>query len=78
MSDKIFTEGMLVKRHKRAPDFLICSLSFKIDEFVSFLRNNEKNGWVNVDIKESKGGKLYGELDTWEPKQEATDDDIGF
>jgi hypothetical protein len=31
-----------------------------------------KNGWVNLDIKQSKGGNYYCELDTWvaKPKSE--------
>jgi hypothetical protein len=33
---------------------------------MGFLQQHEKpDGWVNIDLKESKGGKLYAELNTW-------------
>ena len=83
MADKIFTDGMIVKRHTKAPKYVICSLSFKAQEFIRFLEENEKSGWVNVEIKESQNGKLYGEVNAWEPKGQSQpsidpDDDIAF
>jgi hypothetical protein len=44
------------------------AVSIKVDEFIVFLKDNVKKGWVNLDLKESKGGKHYFQLDTWEPK----------
>lgn len=70
MSDKVFVDGMVVKRHEKAPDFVICNLSLKGKELVEFMRQHQKDGWVNVQIKRSQGGKLYAELDTWEPKEQ--------
>ena len=71
MSDeKIFVDGMIVKRNDNAPDFVICNLSLKGKELVDFMRQHQKDGWVNVQIKRSQGGKLYAELDTWEPSQQ--------
>lgn len=70
MSDeKIFAEGLVVKRNERAPDFVICNLSVKVGEFVNFLHQHESEGWVNIQCKVSKNGKLYAELDTWRPNQ---------
>lgn len=58
---------MIVKKPSpKAPDFIIANLSFKVEEVVAFLQEHSKNGWVNVQIKESRGGKFYGQLDTWE------------
>jgi len=71
--EKIFVDGMIVKRKPRSPDFVKCSLSFKMGDFVKFAREHVKDGWLNADIKLSKGGKLYAELDTWEPKKKAED-----
>lgn len=74
MSDeKVFIDGMIVKRHEKAPDFVICNLSLKGEELVPFMRKHQKDGWVNVQVKRSKGGKLYAELDTWEPKEQEPD-----
>ena len=67
--DKTFVDGLIVKRHPNAPDFVKASLSFKMEEFTAFARQHHKDKWLNVQIKESKGGKLYAELDTWEPNQ---------
>jgi hypothetical protein len=73
MSDDItFTDGMICKSPSaQAPDFIKVNLSFKVEEFIEFLQKNSKAGWVNVQVKESRAGKWYGAVDTWEPtKQE--------
>jgi hypothetical protein len=70
MSDeKIFVDGMIVKRNENAPDFVICNLSLKGVELVAFMREHHKDGWLNIQVKRSKGGKYYAELDTWQPTQ---------
>lgn len=70
-NEKIFTEGLIVKRNDNAPDFVIGNLSIKVDEFKPFLDKHTKNGWVNIDLKKSQSGKYYGEINTWQPKQES-------
>ena len=67
--DKVFVDGMIVKRHERAPDFVIANLSLKCKELVEFMRNHHKDGWCNIQIKQSKGGKYYAELDTFVPSK---------
>ena len=69
MSDKVFVEGMIVKRHDKAPDYVLCNLSIKVAELVPFLQQHESNGWVNVQCMMSRSGKYYAELDTWKPTQ---------
>jgi|TARA_R110002073_G_scaffold215365_2_gene375624 hypothetical protein len=66
--DKIFGEGIFFKQKDNAPSFVMGAVSIKVDEFIVFLKDNVKKGWVNLDLKESKGGKHYFQLDTWEPK----------
>jgi len=73
MADKKFVDGMIVKRKPKAPDFVKCSLSFKCKEFYAFMKENNNDGWLNVDLKVSKQGKLYAEVDDWQPKKK--DDD---
>ena len=69
-TEKIFIEGLIVKApRENAPDFVKCSLSFKVEEFKTFLDKHINNGWINVNVKTSKGGKWYAELDTWKPTQ---------
>ena len=65
MPDKTFVSGLFFKKpHEKAPSFVIGSLSAKRQELIDFLmfRTDE---WVNMSIKESKGGKYYIEIDDW-------------
>jgi hypothetical protein len=70
--EKIFANGFSFKRRENAPDFVIGNQSIKVDDAISFLNKHQKNGWVNLDIKQAKNGNYYLELDTWEPKGGAT------
>ena len=71
MADAKFLDGLIVKNpHQNAPDFVIGTLSFRVDEVIQSLKNNEKNGWVNTQIKKSKEGKLYVHIDQWEPNKQ--------
>jgi hypothetical protein len=66
----IFPDGFIVKRNPNAPEWVIANVSIKVDEFTKFLAENDKKGWVNIEIKLSKEGKPYGQLDTWEPNKD--------
>ena len=71
MSDeKIFVDGMICKRHPKAPDFVKVNLSLKMSELIAFAKQHHNDGWLNVQVKESQGGKLYAELDTWKPQEQ--------
>jgi len=67
--DKVFADGFLFKRRENAPEFVIGNISVKVDDAITFLNNNQKNGWVNLNVLNSKGGKPYIELDTFVPKK---------
>jgi len=67
--DKVFVDGMIVKRHERAPDFVIANLSLKCKELVAWMQKHHRDGWCNIQIKQSKGGKYYAELDTFVPSK---------
>ena len=66
--EKTFADGFLFKRREDAPDFVVGRVSVKVDEAITFLRQHQKNGWVNLDIKTARSGNYYIELDTFEPK----------
>jgi len=68
--DKIFADGFIFKRSENAPDFVVGGISIKVEDAVAFLKKHDKNGWVNLQVKNSQGGKYYMELDTFEPKQQ--------
>ena len=67
MNEPIFANGFRFQRKEKAPDFVIGRLSMKADEAKQFIDDYAKSGWVNCDIKQSKSGNYYIELDTWEP-----------
>lgn len=86
MEDKqkvIFADGLVFKKRRdNAPDFIKGHLSVKIGAFVMFMKEHGKGKeWLNFDLKQSKEGKLYLQLDTWEkqaPKVEAPVEDDPF
>ncbi len=71
--DKVFADGFLFKRRENAPDFVIGNISVKVDEAVTFLKTNQKNGWVNLNVLNSQAGKPYIELDQFVPKKKETE-----
>jgi len=75
MSEVKFIDGLIVKEGK--PDFVKAKLSFKIEEFAKFVKENAKDGWLNIDILESKNGKLYGKLNDFQPNKENYRGDAG-
>jgi hypothetical protein len=66
--EKIFADGFSFKRNENAPDFVVGRLSMKVDEAIAFIKQHEKRGWVNLNIKTARSGNHYIELDTYEPK----------
>ena len=70
MPEVKFADGLIVKDANDAPDYVKMKLSFKCEEFHKTMKDNSKSGWLNVEVKESKKGKLYAAIDTWEPKQQ--------
>lgn len=71
--EKIFADGFSFKRSENAPDFVVGRLSLKVDEAIAFIKKYEKKGWVNLNVKTARSGNIYVELDTYEPKTEATE-----
>ena len=76
--EKVFADGMIVKLRDTAPDSVKAEVAYKTEDFVKFLRNNDKKGWVNVTIKEARSGKMYAELDTFEPQKKEIQKDLEF
>ena len=71
MAEKKFADGLIFKRpNKKAPEFVKGKLSIKVDEFIAFLKANEQNGWVNLDMLKSKEkGSIYFTLNDWKPTE---------
>ena len=66
-----FVDGLIVKAPKDgAPDFVKCSISIKRKDLGNWLRNKDEE-WINIDVKESKGGKWYCAVDNWKKEQKS-------
>lgn len=72
MSDIEFVDGLIVKApHEKAPDFVKAAISIKRSELISWLTTRTED-WINLDVKESKGGKWYASVNDFKPsKQDA-------
>lgn len=66
--EKIFADGFSFKRNENAPDFVVGRVGIKVDDAIAFMKQNAKNGWINLDVKQARSGNYYMELDTFEPK----------
>lgn len=74
MSD--LARGLFYKDpHEKAPDFVLGDLSVKTEDFISFLQEQGEE-WVNFQVKRSKAGKPYVELNTW--KKEGGENNLPF
>jgi len=77
--EKVFADGFLFKTRENQPDWVVGSMAVKVEDAVVFLKENAKNGWVNLNINTSKSGKQYVELDTFEPtKKKETTEEVTF
>ena len=71
MADDIeFVNGLIVKApHANAPDFVKAAISIKVADLTEWLSDRDEE-WINIDVKESRGGKWYAAVSTFKPKQQ--------
>lgn len=67
MADNIFADGFFFEKPKEnAPEFVKGKISIKVDEFIPFLEQHRNGGgYVNLDLKKAKSGKLYVALNDY-------------
>tara|TARA_R100001369_G_C3196264_1_gene144822 strand:+ start:97 stop:453 length:357 start_codon:yes stop_codon:yes gene_type:complete len=70
-NEKEFPQGMIFKEGKM--EFIHCTISIKKQEFIEYLSTKDDD-WINIDVKTSRAGKIYGEVNNWKP---VTDGMIG-
>lgn len=73
MSEKKFIKGLWFNLpHEKAPDFVKGSISISKDNFLEWLDAQETNekGYIKIDLKVSRNGKAYAELNTYRPGQQ--------
>ena len=74
--EKQFTKGFYFKRNEKAPEYVVGQLSVKVSDAVAYLEENKnESGYVNIDIKLSKGGTYYCELNTWKPTKDTASEE---
>ena len=68
--EKNYAKGLFVKRNEKAPEFVVCKLSIKTDDFIQFLKENTNDkGYVNLQVLKGKEkGTFYANVDTFTPK----------
>jgi len=78
MSEKNFADGIRVTRRETAPEFVVCQLGIHVEKLTAWLNQHvNQAGFVNVDVKRSKNGNLYSELDNWKPNTEKVKEALG-
>ena len=66
--DKVFIDGLFFKQPREgSPEFVKGQISILRKDLGNFLRSRDEE-WINIDVKESKNGKMYCELNTWKPE----------
>lgn len=69
-NDTNFIPGLFFKdKHENAPDFVICKGSIKVADMAAWLATQDGE-WANFDLKRSREGKPYAQIDTWKPDSE--------
>lgn len=77
--EPIFAKGLYFQKREQAPSYVVGALSVKVAEFSAFIAQNQNNaGYCNIDIKQSKGGKYYAELNTFTPQKKEKISDTSF
>ena len=74
MSNDIeFPSGLYFDRRDNAPDFVIGQISIVKHKFLEWLAQADASGkgYVNLDVKRSRDGKLYVSVNKWKPTQQA-------
>jgi hypothetical protein len=74
-NNKIFADGIIFKLPTdKAPNWIKGNITINIEKFTEFIKSqSNERGWINLDVKESKNGTLYVELNTYQkPKNTPT------
>jgi len=72
-TDIEFVDGLYFKEPRaQAPDYVKGSLSIQPAKLAAWCQTHASEEWVNVDVKESKNGKIYCAVNDWKPGQQRT------
>ena len=66
-----YLNGLWVENpHEKAPDFVKAKMSINVEKMLDTLKAS-KEKYINLQLKESKDGRLYAEIDEWKPDKSA-------
>jgi hypothetical protein len=69
MENKFIDGIRIYAPHEKAPQFVKGRLSIKRLDLINFLQS-KTDEWINADIKESKKGNWYLQINEWKPKKQ--------
>lgn len=73
--EALFLNGLIFKMpRENAPDFIKGSLSIKREEMIQALSELDDD-WINLDLKVSRQGKSYAQINEWKPSNQQEQDD---
>jgi len=66
-------DGLFVKKpSEKAPKWAVANISVNVDKLSDWLKANQNDkGYVNINLLDSKEGKLYAKLNEWKPKEKS-------
>ena len=69
--EKEFIKGAFLNApRENAPTFVKGSISIKVEQFVEYLKEKQnQSGYVNIDLLETREGKLYMKLNDYQTKK---------
>ena len=66
--EKKFPDGFWFnKPQATAPDYVIGGIKVDIDLFTKYMKENRDGDYMRFNVKKSKTGNIYIEVDTWKP-----------
>lgn len=74
-NDKQFSEGLYFSESDQ--QFIHMKIGINKKQLAMWLKKElgNPNEWINVDVKKAKNGKLYGEINTYSPKDKLSNKD---
>jgi len=73
--NKQFSEGLYFSASDQ--QFIHMKIGINKKQLAMWLKKElgNPNEWINVDVKKAKNGKLYGEINTYNPKDKLSNQD---
>jgi len=67
-NDKNFSEGLYFSESDQ--QFIHMKIGLNKKQLIAWMKKEigNPNEWINIDVKKAKNGKLYGEINTYNPK----------